>query len=119
MVLFMSFIYTYSTFLTGTHSFYIAMMKYFFIVHHDTVRRIGETKTNHIFFLVYLIHPLVATIPTVVFFDYEGYNALTSCFGFQQQLLEKYNGSLASLEKMFMCKLTLDGGKEFESDYFF
>lgn len=111
-----AFIYVYSAYLIGFHSLSIAFAKYMYIVHNDKVTKYGEEKLRRLFFSAYLIHPLLLTIPTLLTFDLEAFSSLISCFGLQEQLMERYNTSSGNIEKMFLCKL---GGEVDEYSYTF
>ena len=104
---FAAFIYTYASYLGAFHSFCIALVKYLHIVQRDWVNAIGERRFKKMFALTYILHPLMLTIPTVMFYDFEGFPSLIKCFGLQQQLQERYNTSSGNYERMFFCKLSL------------
>ena len=103
-----AFVYTFSAYLIGFHSFIIALMKYVYIVHAEKVRRFGDEKLKNIFLLVNIIHPLFLAVPTVLTLDFEVYSSLINCFGLQDQLIRKYNTSNGNIERMFLCRLTTD-----------
>ena len=104
-----AFIYSYNTFVGGFHSFNICFMKYIFIVHQEKVRQFGEDKLQKIFFLSYLIHPLLLAIPTVILLDFEAYPSLIGCFGLEDELRDRYASD--GVGQMFLCKLTVDEGE--------
>ena len=112
------FIYSFSAYLIGFHSFIIALMKYVFIVHSDQVRKFGDEKVKNIFFFVNIVHPIFLAVPTVLTLDLEVYSSLISCFGLQDQLIEKYNSSNGIIERMFLCRLTTDEN-EYSDSYTF
>ena len=102
------FIYCYNTFIGGFHSFMICLMKYVYIVHYDKVRVYGEEKLQKIFFLAYVLHPLVLTIPSVLLHDYEAYTSVIGCFGLTEELKNRYESH--GFTKLFLCKLQFEEG---------
>ena len=103
-----AFIYSYNTYIGGFHSFAICFMKYIYIVHHENVRIFGDEKLQKIFFLTYIIHPLVLTIPTVILLDFEAYPSLIGCFDLEEEVKDRYVSD--GLARMFLCKLTFEEG---------
>ena len=115
-----SFVYTYGAYLGAFHSFCIALVKYLHIVHRNAVNSFGERKFKMIFVLVYILHPLFLTIPTVILLDFEGFPSLIACFGLRQQLEEKYNSSSGSIERMMFCKLNIeDKDEDLNSNFYY
>ena len=76
---------TFMIFYLGWHSLLIAMMKYFFIVHDDTIRNFKDKFKTGLFYLN-LLYPMLsiavlwALIPNF-FVIYEGYSEVNRCFG--------------------------------------
>ena len=101
------FVYAYNTFIGGFHSFCICFMKYIYIVHHEKVRVFGVAKLEKIFFLTYIIHPLILTIPTVVLIDVEAYSSIMACFDLEQEIKDRYP---SDWKRMFLCRLTFEEG---------
>ena len=101
-----AFFYSYNTLAAGTHSFFIAFMKYIYIVHNEKVRGFDEDKLKKIFFLIYSIHPLFFAIPTVILLDFEASTSLLRCFGVEDDINDRYKDD--KLGPMYLCKLTLD-----------
>ena len=101
-----AFFYSYNTMVVVFHSFSISFMKYVYIVHNEKVREFGEEKLEKIFFLTYIIHPLLLAIPTVILLDFEASTSLMRCFGVENEIKDRYKGN--KLGPMFLCKLTLD-----------
>lgn len=101
-------IYCYVGYLGGFHTFFVALMKYVYIVHNESVRKFGKQKLKTIFLLIYIIHPFLVTLGSILTFDFEVFSSLIQCFGLQQQLRERYNSSNAAVERMFLCKLGAD-----------
>ena len=115
-----SLVYTYGAYLGAFHSFCIALVKYLHIVHRHAVNSFGEKKFKRIFVLVYILHPLILTIPTVILLDFEGFPSLIACFGLRQQLQERYNSSSGSIERMLFCKLNIgDEDKDLNSNFYY
>ena len=108
-----AFFYAYNTVVGGTHSFLISFIKYIYIVHHEKVRQFGEERLKKIFFLSYVIHPLLLAIPTVILLDFEASTSLIRCFGVEDEIKERYRND--KLGPMFLCKLTLDKDEKEDS----
>ena len=106
-----AFVYTYGSYIIGFHSFVVSLMKYFIIVHYEKVTRFGEERFERVLFLTTMIHPLLLSIPTVLFYDFETFSAVTGCFGLKEKVLEQYNTSNGNMERMFLCKLN-DGNNQ-------
>ena len=102
-----SFVYAMGAYIGGFHSCHISMMKYIYIVHNERVRQFGEEKIKKILFWAYILHPLVLTIPTVIYLDLEVYASLYQCFGLQQELIDRYKSD-GGFSRMFFCKLIFD-----------
>ena len=103
-----AFAYSINTYVGGFHSFAICFMKYIFIVHHEKVRAFGDEKLQKIFFLTYIIHPLILSIPTIILLDFEAYSSLIGCFNLEEEIKHRYESD--GLARMFLCKLTFEEG---------
>ena len=104
-----AFIYMYGTLMMGVHSFVVSLMKFVFIVYHETAFTFGEDKLKKVFFVVNLVHALVLSIPSLIFYDFESLPSVIECLGLHENILEYSNTSNAAIDKMFFCKLN-DGG---------
>ena len=104
-----AFIYMYGTLMMGVHSFVVSLMKFVFIVYQDTAIDFGEEKLKKIFFVGNLVHALVLSIPSLIFYDFESLPSVIECLGLHENILEYSNTSNAAIDKMFFCKLN-DGG---------
>ena len=104
-----AFIYIYGTLMMGVHSFVVSLMKFVFIVYQDTAIDFGEEKLKKIFFVGNLVHALVLSIPSLIFYDFESLPSVIECLGLHEKVLEYSNTSNAAIDKMFFCKLN-DGG---------
>ena len=104
-----AFIYIYGTLMMGVHSFVVSLMKFVFIVYHETAFTFGEDKLKKVFFVVNLVHALVLSIPSLIFYDFESLPSVIECLGLHEKVLEHFNTSNAAIDKMFFCKLN-DGG---------
>ena len=104
-----AFIYIYGTLIMGLHSFVVSLIKYVFIVYHETAFYFGEDTLKKVFFVVNLVHALVLSIPPLIFHDFEQYPAVIKCLGLNKKVLEHSNTSNAAIDRMFFCKLN-DGG---------
>ena len=104
-----AFIYIYGTLMMGVHSFVVSLMKFVFIVYHETAFTFGEDKLKKVFFVVNLVHALVLSIPALIFHDFHHYPEVIECLGIREKVLEHSNTSNAAIDRTFFCKLN-DGG---------
>ena len=100
-----AFIYIYGPIIMGLHSFVVSLMKFVFIVYQDTAIDFGEEKLKKIFFVGNLVHALVLSIPSLIFYDFESLPSVIECLGLHEKVLEHFNTSNAAIDKMFFCKL--------------
>ena len=107
-----AFMYVYLPYMIVFESLFVSIIKYIFIVHQAKSMNYGEEKIKKRFFCVNILHPLLPSIITVLLFDFEAYASLTSCFGLEERIQERYNSSTGNLERMFMCKLRIDDGED-------
>ena len=110
-----AFIYIYGTLMMGLHSFVVSLIKFVFIVHHETALNFGEEKLKKVFFVVNLAHALVLSIPALIFHDFEHYPDVIECLGLNKIVLEHSNTSNAAIDRMFFCKLN-DGGYDKDAE---
>ena len=107
-----AFMYVYLPYMIGFDSLFVSIIKYMFIVHYQKSMNYGEEKIQKRFFWLNLLHPVLPSIITVFLFDFEGFASLTSCFGLEDRIQERYNSSTGNIERMFLCKLRTVYGED-------
>ena len=100
-----AFIILYGFYMITPNSLLIAAMKYVFIVHDETMVKLGERKAQRIFMGINLIVPFVLAAISCVSKDFDSYSELTSCFGMTEQIRTQYNTWEKNMQKFFLCNL--------------
>ena len=112
-----SFILVYGFSIVSLNSLLIAIMKYVFIVHNKKAVLYGDTKTQKLFFIIYITLPLFLAVFACITRDFESMSELNSCFGQTEEVLAHYDTTSKNFEKFFLCNLNkeedLSYGKTF------
>ena len=99
---------TFVTFYCGysivAHSLIISIMKYVFIVQHQTVSRIGKVRVRKWFLWINIAHPLFLTFLTILTSDWDLFSSLNKCFGQKEDVLPSHVTSVFSIKKLFFCE---------------
>ena len=93
-----SFVSFYCFHAISAHSLVLSIMKYVFIVHGLKTMKYGESKIKKCFFCTNLINPLVLAIVAVLTSDLKTRSSLMSCFGDEEETLQKNNSSSSGIE---------------------
>ena len=97
-----SFIIIFCAHIIFMNSFWIALMKYVFIVHWDRALLWGHEKIERTLLSISLVLPLIFTIIIVLTKDFDSYGALNSCYGIETKKLDPVDG----IKGFFMCDLS-------------
>ena len=86
------------------NSFWVALMKYVFIVHWDRALLWGHEKIERTLFIISLVLPLIFTIIIILGHHkgFDSYEALNSCYGIETKKLDPVDG----MKGFFLCDLT-------------
>ena len=97
-----SFIIIFCIHIIFMNSFWVALMKYVFIVHWDRALLWGHEKIERTLLIISLVLPLIFTIIIVFTKDFDSYEALNSCYGIETRKLDPVDG----MKGFFLCDLT-------------
>ena len=99
------------------HSLLVAVMKYTFIVHLETVREFGTRKVQKIFLWINLCFPLFWTALIVLTSERMVWSSLNTCFQHQeQQFIVQSNTTSHNITEFFICEFGHDvtnGGRSY------
>ena len=114
-----SFIVFYSFYSIVAHSLVISVIKYLEVVHFQKVRKWNETTLMHCIFITNLLHPLVLTISNIAASDWGSNTSLHSCFKNISEESGKYNYSVDTIEKPFLCVFQDSNSENMDASYIF
>ena len=97
-----SFIIIFCIHIIFMNSFWVALMKYVFIVHWDRALQWGHEKIERVLLIVSLVLPLIFTIIIILTKDFDSYETLNSCYGIETKKLDPVDG----MKGFFLCDLT-------------
>ena len=97
-----SFIIIFCIHIIFMNSFWVALMKYIFIVHWDRALQWGHEKIERVLLIVSLVLPLIFTITIILTKDFDSYEKLNSCYGIETKKLDPVDG----MKGYFLCDLT-------------
>ena len=97
-----SFIIIFCVHIIFMNSFWIALMKYVFIVHWDRALLWGHEKIERTLLVISLVSPLIFTVIIILTKDFDSYEALNSCYGIETKKLDPVDG----MKGFFLCDLT-------------
>ena len=89
-----------------THSLWIAMEKYIFIVHTLKARVFGEEKIGKIFVLLNATYLTITSILAMLTSNYVTKTEIISCFGIGHESLKQKNSSTAGISDFFFCDVS-------------
>ena len=98
-----SFITIFSMYIIFMNSFWVASMKYFFILYWDKALKFGHAKVQQIFIIIALALPFSFTLATVFTKDFDAYKGLKSCYGIENSESPPADAA----KEYFFCKLTM------------
>ena len=84
------------------YSFWVALMKYVFILHWDRPLLWGHEKIERTLLIIVLVLSLIFTIIIILTKDFDSYEALNSCYGIETKKLDPVDG----MKGFFLCDLT-------------
>ena len=84
------------------NSFWVALMKYVFIVHWDRALQWGHEQIERVLLIISLVLPLIFTIIIILTKDFDSYEALNSCYGIETKKMDPMVG----MKGYFLCDLT-------------
>ena len=96
-----SFIIIFCIHIIFMNSFWIALMKYVFIVHWDRALLWGHEKIERVLLIISLVLPLIFTIIIILTKDFDSYETLNSCYGIETKKLDPVDG----MKGFFLCDL--------------
>ena len=97
-----SFIIIFCIHIIFMNSFWVALMKYVFIVHWDRALQWGHEKIERVLLIISLVLPLIFTIIIILTKDFESYETLNSCYGIETKKMDPLDG----MKGYFLCDLT-------------
>ena len=97
-----SFIIIFCIHIIFMNSFWVALMKYVFIVHWDRALQWGHEKIERVLLIISLVLPLIFTIIIVLTKDFDSYETLNSCYGIETKKMDPVDG----IKGYFLCDLT-------------
>ena len=74
------------------NSFWVALMKYVFIVHWDRALQWGHEKIERVLLIISLVLPLIFTIIIILTKDFDSYETFNSCYGIETKKMDPVDG---------------------------
>ena len=97
-----SFIIIFCIHIIFMYSFWVALMKYVFILHWDRALLWGHEKIERTLLIIVLVLSLIFTIIIILTKDFDSYEALNSCNGIET----KKSDPVDEMKGFFLCDLT-------------
>ena len=97
-----SFIIIFCIHIIFMNSFWVALMKYVFIVHWDRALQWGHEKIERVLLIISLVLPLIFTIIIILTKDFDSYETLNSCYGIETKKMDPVVG----MKGFFLCDLS-------------
>ena len=97
-----SFIIIFCIHIIFMNSFWVALMKYVFIVYWDRALQWGHEKIERVLLIISLVLPLIFTIIIILTKDFDSYETLNSCYGIETKKMDPVDG----MKGYFLCDLS-------------
>ena len=97
-----SFIIIFCIHIIFMNSFWVALMKYVFIVYWDRALQWGHEKIERVLLIISLVLPFIFTIIIILTKDFESYETLNSCYGIETKKMDPMDG----MKGYFLCDLS-------------
>ena len=90
----------------SSHSLWVAIEKYIFIVHHMKARGFGNDKIEKIFFWVHVAYPCLGSTIAMLTTNYETRADVKSCFGFTDEVVLSNSTSSSGRRNFLFCDVS-------------
>ena len=90
----------------SSHSLWVAIEKYIFIVHHIKARGFGNNRIEKIIFWVHVAYPCLGSTIAMLTTNHETRADVKSCFGFTDEVVLSNSTSTSGRRNFFLCDVS-------------